>query len=58
MHLEVNNRNFGDAWLGWIIDEELTKHSDGSELFHFKIDLVTGEAIELVMNTPETPFVG
>ena len=58
MHLVVNSPNFDDAWLGWIIDEELTKHSDGYELFYFQVDLVTGEVIQLLMNTPEEPFMG
>ena len=59
MHLVISNDpNFGKAWVGWIIDEKRTKHSDGFELFYFTIDLVTGEVIELHMNTPETPFLG
>ena len=57
MHLIINPY-VGNAWLGWILDEELTGHSHGSELFYFQVDLVSGEVIELYMNTPETPFLG
>ena len=46
----------GNAWVGWIIDEERTRYVRGSELFHFQVDLVTGEINVLVMNTPKTPL--
>ena len=58
MHLAANNPSFRNAWIGLFMHEELTRHSDGYELFYFRVDLVTGEVISLVMNTPETPFLG
>jgi len=43
---------------GHIVCAELTSHSWGAELFHFLIDSETGAVGTLVMNTPETPFIG
>ena len=56
MHIDKNPL-VGNAWLGWIICEELTRHSEyASELFQFRVDLVSGEVTQLIMNTPEAPF--
>ena len=57
MHLDFSPQ-FGTRWVGFIVSEEHTPHTDAHELFHFLVDAFTGEIIELHMNTPETPFRG
>ena len=48
----------GGNWTGNIRSEELTTFSAYNDLFFFRIDGSTGEFIELIMNTPEAPWLG
>jgi len=53
----VDNQYTGiQFWTGFINCDKYTTHSPVNSLFHFVIDAITGDVLELIMNTPDSPF--
>jgi len=50
--------SYPPVWIGAIISQELTNHSDGDELFLFSINAHTGNVLSITINTEESPFLG
>jgi len=58
IHFIDNSANGFVFWSAFILSYEHTSHSHATDLFHFTICAITGEVFSLIMNTPETPFLG